>query len=64
MIFKRAAAKLRARATAVALRAHFDLVNDLSWHRSLVATMLDQYRNYATNLNALGKAIDQSGQRR
>jgi len=25
--------------------------------------MLDQYRNYATNLNELGKAIDRSGQR-
>jgi hypothetical protein len=24
--------------------------------------MLDQYRNYAANLNALGKAIDQAGQ--
>jgi len=54
----------RASATAAALRAHPSLVNDLNWHRSLVATMLDQYRNYATNLNALGKAIDQSKQGR
>lgn len=53
----------RARATAAALRSHPDLVNDLNWHRSLVATMLDQYRNYATSLNALGKAIDRSTQR-
>jgi hypothetical protein len=51
----------RAHATAAALRAHPELVNDLNWHRSLVATMLDQYRNYATNLNALGKAIDHNG---
>jgi len=54
----------RARATSAALRAHPSLVNDLNWHRSLVATILDQYRNYATNLNALGKAIDESRQRR
>lgn len=54
----------RARTTAAALRARPDLVNDLNWHRSLVATMLDQYRNYAANLDALGKAIDQSGQDR
>ena len=54
----------RARATAAALRAHPDLVDDLNWHRSLVATMLDQYRNYAANLNALGKAIEQAGQGR
>ena len=54
----------RARTTAAALRARPDLVNDLNWHRSLVATMLDQYRNYAANLDALGKALDQSGQDR
>lgn len=54
----------RASATAATLRAHPELVNDLNWHRSLVATMLDQYRNYVTNLNALGRAIEQSGQRR
>jgi hypothetical protein len=53
----------RARATAAALRAHPELVDDLNWHRSLVATMLDQYRNYAASLNGLGKAINQSGQR-
>jgi hypothetical protein len=53
-----------ARATAATLRAHPELVSDLNWHRSLVATMLDQYRNYAADLNQFGKAIDESGQRR
>lgn len=48
----------RVREAAAALRAHPSLVNDLNWHRALVATMLLNWDLYITALRRLSDAID------
>lgn len=47
----------QAHKAAAALRAHPTLVDDLYWHRALVATMLSNWQLYITALRRLSDAI-------
>lgn len=51
-----------AAATAAALRARSSLVEDLNWHQAAGASLLYTYSGYLRTLQALGRAIDRSGE--